>query len=54
MNDICNNNNLDQNLDSNISKIAWVTSNDDIPAIKFLGVLFDTELNFKQHIHASL
>ena len=47
MNDICNNNNLDQNLDSNISKIAWVTSNDDIPAKKFLGVLFDTEQNFK-------
>ena len=36
----CNNNNEDQNLDSNISLIHRVTSEDPTPAVKFLGVFF--------------
>ena len=50
VNIFCNNNTCDQNLDCNIRKIARVTSNDDTPVMKFLGVLFDPELNFKYHI----
>ena len=46
----CNNNNPGQNLDSNIRKISRVTCNDETPAMKFLGVFFDPELNFKCHI----
>ena len=45
-----NNNNPGQNLDSNIRKISRVTCNDETPAMKFLGVFFDPELNFKCHI----
>ena len=45
-----NNNNPCQNLDSNIRKISRVTCNDETPAMKFLGVFFDPELNFKCHI----
>ena len=36
----CNNNNEDQNLDSNISLIHRVISEDPTPAVKFLGVFF--------------
>ena len=46
----CNNNNEDQNLDSNISLIHRVTSEDSTPAVKFLGVFFDPSLTFKFHI----
>ena len=46
----CNNNNEDQNLECNISLIHRVTSEDPIPAVKFLGVFFDPSLNFKFHI----
>ena len=46
----CNDNNEDQNLDSNISLIHRVTSEDSTPAVKFLGVFFDPSLTFKFHI----
>ena len=46
---LCDNNNMGQDLDGNISQIGRVTSNDDLPAIKFLGVFFDPNLNFKHH-----
>ena len=46
----CNNNNLDQDLAANISSLGQVTSNDTLPAIKFLGIFFDPALNFKYHI----
>ena len=47
---VCNNNNPDQNLAHNISGIGQVQSGDMIPAVKFLGVFFDPDLNFKFHI----
>ena len=48
----CNNNNDNQTLTANISIINEVTSNDKIPAIKFLGVFIDPNLNFKFHINS--
>ena len=50
LNLVCNNNNPDQNLAHNISGIGQVQSGDMIPAVKFLGVFFDPDLNFKFHI----
>ena len=50
LNIFCNNNNLDQDSAENISVISRVTVNDELPAIKFLGVFFDPNLNFKHHI----
>ena len=47
---VCDNNNNDQNLSKNISVISRVQSSDSTPAVKFLGVLFDPDLNFKFHI----
>ena len=45
----CNNNN-DFSLDpSLIKQIALVTSNDEIPAVKFLGIFIDPNLSFKYH-----
>ena len=46
----CNNNNSNQNLSIHISKLGRVTSADDLPAIKFLGVYFDLLINCKHHI----
>ena len=46
----CNNKNPDQYSPDNISAISRVKNEDDVPAIKFLGVFFDSELNFKYHI----
>ena len=46
---LCDNNNVGQDLEGNISQIGRVTSNDYLPAIKFLGVFFDPNLNFKHH-----
>ena len=46
----CNNNNEDQDLVANISEIKRVSNEDDIPAIKFLGVFFDSDLNLKHLI----
>jgi hypothetical protein len=46
-----NNNNIGEVQDPNkITKLHRVTKDDDIPAIKYLGVYFDPELNFKFHI----
>ena len=50
LNIFCDNNNNDQNLAENISVIGQVCSSDTVPAIKFLGVFFDPDLNFKFHI----
>ena len=49
LNLFCNNNDHDQNLAENISAIGQVCSGDAVPAIKFLGVFFDPDLNFKFH-----
>ena len=47
---VCNNNKEDQNHPENIVKLACVLFSDPIPAIKFLGVFFYPDLNFKYHI----
>ena len=49
LNIFCNNNNSDQDLAENISVISRVSANDELPAIKFLGVFYPN-LNFKYHI----
>jgi hypothetical protein len=46
-----NNNNRNQNDPSNIFKLSQVFTTDVIPAIKYLGVFFDPQLNFKFHIN---
>jgi hypothetical protein len=46
-----NNNNLNQTDPSNIFQLSQVFSTDQIPAIKYLGVFFDPQLNFKYHIN---
>ena len=46
----CNNNNHDQNTPNLIHSINRVLPSDTVPAVKFLGVLFDPDLNFKYHI----
>jgi hypothetical protein len=45
-----NNNNDDQNDRKNIFRLAQVFPSDQIPAIKYLGVYFDPQLNFKFHV----
>ena len=40
----CNNNNPDQNDPNNISLISRINSNDDVPAVKVLGVFFTLTL----------
>jgi len=45
-----NNNNLSENLLHNISELSRVSPTDNSPAIKYLGVHFDQNLNFKYHI----
>jgi hypothetical protein len=45
-----NNNNINQNEASRIFELHRVTPSDKIPAIKYLGVFFDQNLNFKYHI----
>jgi hypothetical protein len=45
-----NNNNPNQNDIKNIYELQRVTQTDKIPAIKYLGVYFDPNLNFKYHI----
>ena len=47
---VCDNNNEGQNIAKNISSLARVNNEDSTPAIKFLGVFFDPDLNFKFHI----
>jgi hypothetical protein len=46
-----NNNNLNQNDPSKIFQLSQVFASDPIPAIKYLGVFFDPQLNFKYHIN---
>ena len=46
----CNNNNFGQDDPDKISPISRVNYNDDMPAVKFLGVFFDPNINFKHHI----
>jgi hypothetical protein len=45
-----NNNNDDQIDQKNIFQLSQVFSTDQVPAIKYLGVYFDPQLNFKFHI----
>ncbi len=45
-----NNNNLVENDNNKIFKLNRVTNSDKNPAIKYLGVYFDENLNFKYHI----
>ena len=47
---VCDNNNSDQNLPENVHTLTRVTVTDPTPAIKFLGVFFYPNLNFKYHI----
>ena len=46
----CNNNNPSQDIPDLIHPITRVFSSDEVPAIKFLGIFFDPDLNFKYHI----
>jgi len=45
-----NSNNLNENNPQNISPLSAVLANDNIPAIRFLGVFFDPSLNFNYHV----
>jgi len=45
-----NNNNDDLNDPALITTLSRVTSTDNTPAIKYLGIFFDPQLNFKYHI----
>jgi hypothetical protein len=45
-----NNNNANEDNHHNIFPILRVNPNDPVPAIKFLGVYFDSSLNFQFHI----
>jgi hypothetical protein len=47
---LINNNNNDQDNPLNIHELQRVKCSDKIPAIKYLGVYFDPNLNFKYHI----
>ena len=47
---LCNNNNLDQDDPDNITIIRGLSKDDKTPAVKFLGVYIDQDLNFKFHI----
>ena len=49
---VLDNNNDDQNLPGNICTLHRVTTASSLPAIKFLGVFFDQNLNFNYHISA--
>jgi len=46
-----NNNNLNQNDQLLVRELSRVNTTDKIPAIKYLGVYFDPQLNFKYHIN---
>jgi len=46
----CNNNNDDCNDINLIKRISLVTNDADLPAVKFLGVYFDSDLSFKYHV----
>jgi hypothetical protein len=44
-------NNHDENLMSNIVSLSPIKDDDDVPAVRFLGVYFDSRLNFKYHVN---
>ena len=44
-------NNANENDPNLIKTIKRISSNSEFPAVKFLGVLFDPDLNFKMQIH---
>jgi hypothetical protein len=46
-----NNNNINENEPNNIFQLKQVFNSDSVPAIKYLGVFFDPQLNFKYHIN---
>ena len=46
----CNNNNDNQNLPELITPIEQITTDSSTPAVKFLGIFVDPNLNFKYHI----
>ena len=46
----CNNNNKDSTEPEFIKLLPIISNNDDIPAAKFLGVYFDSNLSFKYQI----
>jgi hypothetical protein len=48
---LINNNNLDENDPTKIFPLSCVTSQEKVPAIKYLGIYFDPQLNFKYHIN---
>ena len=50
VNIICNNNNDDILDPLHIKSLPVISSKDDIPAAKFLGVYFDANLSFKFHV----
>jgi hypothetical protein len=45
-----NNNNTTDHSSARITHLSRISSSDDTPAIKYLGVYFDPDLNFKFHI----
>jgi hypothetical protein len=45
-----NNNNHNEHDQTKIHKLSRVLTDDNVPAIKYLGVYFDPQLNFKYHI----
>jgi hypothetical protein len=47
---LCNNNNDNEDLQERINPIQRINDSSEIPAIRFLGVFFDQNLNFKHHI----
>jgi len=47
---VCNNNNEPSDDPSLIQQLSLISNNDDIPAAKFLGVYFDSNLSFKYQI----
>ena len=47
---VCDNNNEGQNLAEHVYAIRRITTEDAIPAVKFLGVFFDPSLSFKFYI----
>jgi hypothetical protein len=44
-------NNQNENLMSNIVNLTPIKDEDDVPAVRFLGVYFDSRLNFKYHVN---
>ena len=47
---LCNSNNDNEDLQERINPIQRINDSSEIPAIRFLGVFFDQNLNFKHHI----